>query len=158
VALFNQIMKKLFPIFVLILLISSCGKQAKFVHNFEMNDKGWEKFNNLHFTQNSFVKNKAYSVNLDLVIDENYTESSFEFQLLIESEEGESWNKVFAIPIKDKEGNFLIEKKNGVFNYHILLLKAKYFNEKGNYSFEVVNLNPKLVTKGIKKISFIFEG
>lgn len=149
--------RKYFALFGLLILMVSCTHDQAFVHKFDMKNHGWGKFSNLEFHQGSFVQNEAYSLQLDLVIDENYRESLFEFQLLIESEEGESWNKVFSIAIKDDDGNFLAENNNGTLIYHEVLLKTKYFNEKGNYSFEVVNLNSKIITKGIKSIAFIFE-
>ena len=98
---------KLFIIISLLVLIASCAREPAIVHSFEMKNNGWGKFSNLEFNQGSFKKNKAYSIRLDLVIDDNYPDPLFEFQLLIESEEGESWNKVFSVAIKDDDGNFL---------------------------------------------------
>jgi len=149
-------MKKTLTILVFLVLISGC-KNQEISYEFEMKPQGWGKFQNLSFSSNSFNSKKAYSLHLWLEINDSYSENTIDFQLLIESEEGESWNQVLSLPIKNKEGKFLIKPKQNKMTYDFILINNKYFRKGENYSFEIVNLNPKINTKGIEKISLCFK-
>lgn len=149
-------MRKIISIFILIVLFSSC-KNEEITHNFKITDQGWGKFQNLTFSLDKLTPNKPYSVQMTLEINQSFSEEMFIFQILIESDEGESWNQIFSFPVKDKNGDFLITPQGGKIVYNFVLYKAKYFNEKGKYSFEIVNLNPKIRTSGIEKLSITFR-
>ena len=147
-----KVMKKIaFTVFLI--LAFSCGRE-KTEYRFDFDKVGWKKFDNLKFSVDNFDPDKLYGISLELLFDENYKVKTFDFQLLIDNNDGESWNKIFSLKVRDREGKLKGEKtRDNKYRFVSTLVKRKYFHEKARYDFTIVNLNPKIITEGIYSLA-----
>ena len=142
--------------FILWLLVLSACNHPSYVHDFAF-ENGWEKSNVLKFSQEIIVRDRPYEIIANCVLDSNFEEEEIRFLLSYEDSVGETWEKGFVIPIKDRDGNFIEKKTNGKYNYNFSLLKNKYFGSKGLCNFEVQNLNSRMKIESIRDFQIIFK-
>ena len=147
-------MRVFYPALMAILLLTACG-HSSLSHKFIMEPQGWDKFKTLTFSEDKFNNEKPYKISLNLVLNEKYREDNFTFQMIYESGEGESWNRAFTVEIKE-EDKFIVRPEGGKMLYSKVLIPEKYLNA-GKYNFEIVNLNPRIITAGIESLEIVFE-
>lgn len=142
--------------FFIILFLASCGEPSIVLSLEHQFDNGiWNKFQELKWELKTPDGQKPLHLTLEAEIDDNFTAESLNFQLITESQAGETLNQAFELPID----SFSIspDKLDDIKKISISLKNAGTFNLGTSYSIELVSLMPYLDTPGIQKISLVFK-
>ena len=135
----------------------SCTKEPPVLqHKTEFKNEEWNRFKYLEYKSEISDNSVPYSFTLKLEFTEEYNHKYFKIQLSKENE-GESYVKIFSIPVKDSEGEFLEKEVDGIFKVNTILSRQIYFSTPGKYLITIEQLMPKFDTKGIKSAEFIIE-
>lgn len=137
--------------------MASCIKEPPVLQQkTEFDELGWNRFKYLEYKPEITDISTAYSFTLKLEVTDKYEHNIFKIQLSKESG-GESYVKIFTIPIKDQQGNFLEKPKDGIYKVNAILSRQIYFSSPGTYLITIEQLMPKFDTKGIKSAEFIIQ-
>jgi len=135
----------------------SCNQEAPILQEKTNFDKiGWNRFKYLEYSPEIVDNSVPYIFTLKLSFTDEYEYNYFKFQLSKEYG-GETYVKVFSIPVKNQEGVFLEKVKDGIYTVNTILSKQIYFSSPGKYLITIEQLMPKFNTKGIKSAEFIIE-
>lgn len=143
---------KILVLFVVSLLIS-CNSDPIFT-TFQFDNNSWNKFQPVQWDVQIPSREKPFLLRIDFQIDNDFSEESIDFQLVIEDSDGESRVQSFQISV----ANYLTENANNqlkTINYPLHSLGD--FVAGHSYHIELTSLMPRLETKGIKELSFILE-
>lgn len=157
-------MRRLLRVLALSLLIlSSCSKhQDKIVIFKEFQNNEWSRFDYLHGNLN--IKNAPvkYDVIMEIVVNDDYPnlyenhqkDSSFPFNLTIKNPDNNgSRSKDYKFTLKDEDGNWKSDKKNGCYTYRLPIINEMSFSEDGDYEFKIENKYTKDPMYGIKSLT-----
>ena len=137
--------------------LSSCTEEPPILkEKTDFGPQGWNRFKYLEYSPEITDNSIPYIFTLKLEFTDEYDHSFFKIQLSKEFG-GESYVKVFSIPIKNREGVFLENPENGIYKVTIVLSRQIYFSSPGKYIITIEQLMPKFDTKGIKSAEFIIE-
>lgn len=147
---------------LLSLLVSSCSsKQDNIVIYKEFPNQEWERF---EYLQGNFNVNKAskYDIVVEVSVDDNYpniydthqSDCPLLFNLTIKNPNGNGKrSKDYKFTLKDKDGNWKADKKDGCYVFKLPIIGEMSFNEKGTYNFKLENKYPKDPLQGIKSLT-----
>lgn len=147
---------------LLSLLVSSCSsKQDNIVIYNEFKNQEWERF---EYLQGDFNVNKAskYDIVVEVSVDDNYpniydthqSDCPLLFNLTIKNPNGNGKrSKDYKFTLKDKDGNWKADKKDGCYVFKLPIIGEMSFNEKGTYNFKLENKYPKDPLQGIKSLT-----
>ena len=147
---------------LLSLLVSSCSsKQDNIVIYKEFPNQEWERF---EYLQGNFNVNKAskYDIIVEVSVDDNYpniydthqSDCPLLFNLTINNPNGNGKRpKDYKFTLKDKDGNWKADKKDGCYVFKLPIIGEMSFNEKGTYDFKLENKYPKDPLQGIKSLT-----
>ena len=147
---------------LLSLLVSSCSsKQDNIVIYKEFPNQEWERF---EYLQGNFNVNKAskYDIIVEVSVDDNYpniydthqSDCPLLFNLTINNPNGNGKrSKDYKLTLKDKDGNWKADKKDGCYVFKLPIIGEMSFNEKGTYDFKLENKYPKDPLQGIKSLT-----
>ena len=75
------------------------------------------------------------------------------FNLTIKNPDGNGGrSKDYKFMLKDKDGNWKADNKNGYYTFRLPIMSEMTFSEKGVYNFKVENKYPKDPLYGIKSL------
>jgi gliding motility-associated lipoprotein GldH len=147
---------------LLSLLVSSCSsKQDNIVIYKEFPNQEWGRF---EYLQSNFNVNKAskYDIIVEVSVDDNYpniydthqSDCPLLFNLTINNPNGNGKrSKDYKFTLKDKDGNWKADKKDGCYVFKLPIIGEMSFNEKGTYDFKLENKYPKDPLQGIKSLT-----
>lgn len=142
---------------MLLTLISCGGNEVVFRETKNIDKPGWNRFKELTFTPEIQDISKAYLVKLHLQLTDKYPYDYMQVQFTKSSSDGESYYKIFSIPVKGEDGKFLVDAKNGIHNVKGTLTNQFFFNKAGKYTITIKQLMPKFNTPGVKSVELIIE-
>lgn len=156
-------MRVLYSIVLLLsLFLSSCtSKQDNIVIYREFGNQEWERFEYLTGDFNVNKTSQKYDVVMEVTVNDNYpnvyenhqTDAPLLFNLTIKNPDSNGGrSKDFRFTLKDKDGNWKADKKNGYYIFRLPVMSEMSFSENGIYSFKVENKYPKDPLQGIKSI------
>ena len=137
--------------------LSACTQEPPILQEkTEFGNTGWNRFKYLEYSPEIIDNSIPYIFTLKVGFTDEYDHNFFKIQLSKELG-GESYVKVFSVPIKNREGVFLENPENGIYKVTIVLSRQIYFSSPGIYQVTIEQLMPKFDTKGIKSAEFIIE-
>ena len=156
-------MRILYSIVLLLsLFLSACSnKQDNIVIYREFENQEWERF---EYLTGDFSVNKTsqkYDVVMEVAVNNSYpniyenhqSDAPLLFNLAIKNPDGNGGrSKDFRFTLKDKDGNWKADNKNGYYIFRLPIMGEMTFSENGSYSFKVENKYPKDPLQGIKSI------
>ena len=151
-----RIYKYFILLFVLVTLASCTQEPPILQEKTEFGKAGWNRFKYLEYSPEIVDNSVPYIFTLKIEFTEEYDHNFFKIQLSKESN-GESYVKIFSIPVKSREGLFLEKAKDGIYKVNAILSRQIYFSSPGKYLITIEQLMPKFDTKGIKSVEFIIE-
>ncbi|MBO5956036.1 MAG: hypothetical protein J6Q39_00605 [Bacteroidales bacterium] len=147
---------------LLSLFLSSCSnKQDNIVIYREFGNQEWERFEYLTGDFNVNKTSQKYDVVMEVTVNDNYpnvyenhqSDAPLLFNLTIKNPDSNGGrSKDFRFTLKDKDGNWKADKKNGYYIFRLPVMSEMSFSENGIYSFKVENKYPKDPLQGIKSI------
>ena len=147
---------KVFILLIAIVFMSSCSKdELVFQEKIEFDYLGWNRFKELKFSPNIEDNSAAYIFKLKLRLTDDYAYNYLQIQLKKENIEGETYLKLFSLPIKDPSKVFLEQSIDGIYEIDAILSKQIYFSTSGTYQITIEQLMPKFDAKGVKSVEFI---
>ena len=158
-------MKKRFCIFIALIFttlgfVSCFEKQDETVISREFQGEIWNRFD---YLEALFSVVKA-PITADLVMDLEVSdvfpniyqygdeEGVFEILMSIDSPDGSSRTRNYKFRLKDKDGNFKSENKDGYYHFELPLISGISFNEKGEYAFMIESKYSKNPLYGVKSL------
>ncbi len=147
---------KIFILLITVVFISSCAKEELvFQEKVEFDYFGWNRFKELKFSPEIEDNSSPYIFKLKLRLTDDYAYNYLQIQLKKENNEGESYVKLFSLPIKDRNQVFLEQAIDGVYEINAILSNQIYFSTTGTYQITIEQLMPKFDAKGVKSVEFI---
>ena len=147
---------------LLSLFFSSCSnKQDNVVIFREFKNQEWERFEYLNGSFNVNKDSQKYNVIMEVSVNEDYpnvyethqSDCPLLFNLTIKNPDGNGGrSKDYKFMLKDKEGNWKADNKNGYYTFRLPIMSEMTFSEKGVYNFKIENKYPKDPLYGIKSI------
>ncbi len=145
-------------LFLLLATLFSCGgNEVVFRETKTFDNPGWNRFKELTFTPEIQDISKTYLIKLHLELTDNYPFEYMQVQFTKSSADGESYYKIFSIPVKGLDGKFLVDTEDGVHNVTGILTNQFFFNKAGTYTITIKQLMPKFNTPGVKSVELIIE-
>lgn len=156
-------MRVLYSIVLLLsLFLSSCSnKQDNIVIYREFGNQEWERFEYLTGNLDVRKTSQKYDVIMEVAVNDSYpniyenhqSDAPLLFNLTIKNPDSNGGrSKDFRFTLKDKDGNWKADKKNGYYIFRLPVMSEMSFSENGIYSFKVENKYPKDPLQGIKSI------
>ena len=156
-------MRVLYSIVLLLsLFLSSCtSKQDNIVIYREFGNQEWERFEYLTGNLDVRKTSQKYDVVMEVTVNDNYpnvyenhqSDAPLLFNLTIKNPDSNGGrSKDFRFTLKDKDGNWKADKKNGYYIFRLPVMSEMSFSENGIYSFKVENKYTKDPLQGIKSI------
>jgi len=151
--------KYLHQAFLLILIsLTACTHEPPILQEkTDFGKQGWVYGHDLEYHPIITDNSSAYIFTLKIQFTKEYPFNYLKLQLIKENDEGESYVKIFSIPIKDKNGTFLEKEKDSVHYVNAILSRQIYFSSAGKYNIQIKELMSGYYLKGIKSIEFIIE-
>ena len=147
---------------LLSLIFSSCSnKQDNIVIYKEFENQEWERFEYLNGCFNVDKDSPKYNVIMEVSVNENYpnvyethqSDCPLLFNLTIKNPDGNGGrSRDYKFMLKDKDGNWKSDNKNGYYTFRLPIISEMTFSEKGVYNFKIENKYPKDPLYGIKSI------
>ena len=150
-------MKKIVLIGCLILCLFGCSQQEKdtTVLHREFFDTMWERFD---YVQDSIdIKSEtSFDLNLKIAFTDNYTYNDFSMVFTVFTSDGEPYrSKGYKFNLKDKEGNWNVENKEGCYTFVLPINKDLRIVDAGTYTFQIENRMPITPLVGVKELTLM---
>lgn len=149
-----HIYKHLAFIFILITLASCTHEPPILQEKTEYGKQGWVYGHDLEYHPMITDTDAAYVFRLKIQFTKDYPFNFLKLQLVKENNEGESYVKIFSIPVKDSNGVFLEKEEKGIYHMNAILSRQIYFSTAGKYHIQIKELMSGYYLKGIKSIEF----
>lgn len=145
---------------VIILFLCSCSKkQDNIIISKEFINQEWPRFEYLN--GNIDIKNTdiKYDIVMEVIVSDIYPneyenhqkDGSLSFNMSIDYPNGSSWrSRNYNYKLKDKEGNWKANRKDGYYSFKLPIISEMSFDEKGVYNFKLENKYSKDPLQGIK--------
>lgn len=149
-------------VILLITLLASCsGKKDNIVIHKEFQGNEWPRFEFLNGVYNN-TDIQEYDIIMEVAVTDIYpspyenhqkeSDLSFNMHIKYPNNSG-SRSKDYTFKLKDKEGNWKSEKKNGCYTFLLPITSEITFDEIGEYKFKIENKYPKDPLSGIKSMT-----
>jgi len=149
--------KYIFLLFILSSFVSCTRELPLLQEKTEFGNQGWIYGKNLEYHPEIIDNYSAYIITLKLEFTEDYPHNFIKIQFDKQSTDGESYVKIFTIPIKDKNGVFIEKPIDGIYYVNTILSRQIYFSSPGKYDITIEELMPNYYLKGIKSAEFIIK-
>ena len=148
---------------LLSLILTSCSsKQDNTVIFKEFPNQEWERFEYLVGEFNVSNSSHKYDIVMEVLVNDNYPnvyethqkDCPLLFNLTINNPNGNGKrSKDYKFILKDNEGNWKADKKNGCYVFRLPIMEEISLSEKGIYNFKIENKYPKDPLQGIKSVT-----
>ncbi len=156
-------MRYILSTIALILMLSSCSKQQdQVVISKNFTNEEWARFEYL----NGEIAIKDTPAKYDIIMEvelseifpsayENHRDDcSLSFNMTIKNPEGNgARSRDYNYNLKDKEGNWKANKKDGYYTFRLPIISEMTLGEEGVYQFKIENKYPKDPLQGIKSLT-----
>lgn len=146
-----------------VLLFASCKREQDTAVVFRVfHNQEWSRFDYIYgeFDVKDVATN--YEVIMEVKVTENYPspyenhqdDSRLLFNLTINNPEGGNFrSRNFQFNLKDKDGNWKAENKDGYYVFKLPLYEDMTFSDAGVHSFKIENKYPKDPLYGIEELT-----
>lgn len=152
-------MRTIWKFFLLITLFAlvSCGGSSKsnVILSQTFDASGWEKFSPV-YSDVEVSRPVTYNLSLKVAFDDNYSDRDFNVVFTVfDSSESPVRAKAYSFRIKDNDGSWKSEKKDGVYEFDFPINKSLSISDPGKYRFQVDSRMPITPVYGIKKLELV---
>ena len=150
-------LKGILMIYILIFLISACNNNIDYNNFKKFNNNSWNRFSELNF---EFPVNKSgngFNIYLLIKFDKSFSYDKLLINTAFYTPSGEERFTKYDIKVKDKNGEFIGEKKDNKIEMKFPLRKDFRFSKDGICKLDVENRMTKIETPGIIGIGIIIE-
>jgi len=147
-------MKKIFPLLLLVILITSCGNNEVLRISQQFNNQSWDRFDILNFEMD-VEKDQLLDMDLLLTLTPNFKYDYLDLNITFNTPSGSTLSRNYKFQLNDKNG---INKAvpNGEFlDYKLLIRKEMKFSKNGSCKIRVENKMTKITTLGIKSLGIL---
>lgn len=145
-----------------IFLFLSCVKDTN--HNIvvkEFDNDEWSRFDNLEGSISVTKNDIKYDLLMELVVSDMYPspyenhqkDGSFLFNLTISNSNGLYRSRDYKFMLKDKDGFWNAEKKDGYYVFKLPIINGITFSDIDIYTFKIENKYPKDPVSGINRLT-----
>jgi hypothetical protein len=133
---------------LLVFLGTGCGKEenTELYHHFP--EKSWARFNLLSF-EIPVKKASFYNIYLFAWFTKDFYYETLDFNMVLNSPEGEERIHEYQMKVKSKSGDFYIQCSNDSCQGTILLKREIHLSKPGILKIEIENLTPRLMTENV---------
>ena len=150
--------KNIILLFISVLVFTACTKEPPVLQEkTSFKNAKWNRFKYLEYKPEINDNSTPYIFTLKLEFTKDYPYNYLKIQLDKTSSDGEEYVKIFSIPVKDQNGVFLEEEKDGIYYINMILSRQIYFSSTGKYQINIEELMPPYYLKGVKSAEFIIE-
>ncbi len=143
---------------ILLLFLSACKQnEIVFMESRQFENNSWNKFNSLNFTFPISDINSSYDIFLVIEHTSQLKIKNLPLSFYFYTPSGETRAMSFNIKIINNKGNYIGEKKEGLWKIIVPLRKDFQFQEKGTAQIEIVNQLSKLETPGFIKAELVIK-
>lgn len=151
-------MKSIFYYFPLIVLFfTGCGKPKPATDIYRFPDATWKRFKFLEFTLPVKDISNAYDISVMITYSADFPAEALYVNLVMTLPSGEERIRDYNLILKDRDGNWLGTKTEGVYKIILPIRNDIRFNEKGLLKIEVENLMTKYHTPGVIDFGFMLS-
>jgi gliding motility-associated lipoprotein GldH len=151
-------MKKYLLIAIISLFaLTSCNKGKIFEKRQQFDNYTWNRFKPLFFEVNVQDIESEYNVYLTLRHITQYPYDDLKINFTLYAPSGEERTTMHSFLIKDNKGGFLGDGAGDLWDVKLLVKSKYYFNEKGNYKFQIDNLMDYVDIVGLVDLGLIVE-
>ena len=148
---------------LLTLLFSSCSQNQDNIVIFkEFQNQEWERFEYLSGELNVNKAPQKYDIVMEISVNDNYpsvyethqSDCPLLFNLtIVNPDESGKRSKNYKFMLKDKDGNWKADKKEGCYIFKLPIINEMSFTEEGTYKLQIENKYPKDPLQGIKSMT-----
>jgi len=138
-------------------LAAACDTNKPISQTHKFKNGVWERFEFLNFELPVENSKAPFDISVDLRFTSEFPAESLYINVVMTTPSGEERIKDYNLTLKDRDGNFLGTKTDGVYRLSVPIRKGIRFNEAGICKFEIENLMPKYVTSGIVEFGITVE-
>jgi gliding motility-associated lipoprotein GldH len=131
------------------LLGNGCTRNNSYELYHKFPDKTWARFNLLSFEVPVKNIDKPYDVYLFARFTPDFQYSTLDFNMVMNTADGEERIHEYQMKIKSKSGTYLTECQKDSCESTILLKKQLNLTKPGILKIEIENLTPRMVTEGM---------
>ena len=150
-------LKGILMIYILIFLMSACDNKIHYDYFGEFKNKSWNRFSELNFEFPVNESENGYNIYLLIKFDELFSYDKLLINTAFYTPSGEERFTKYDIKVKDKNGEFIGEKKDNKIEMKFPLRKDFRFSKDGICKLDVENRMTKIETPGIIGIGIIVE-
>jgi gliding motility-associated lipoprotein GldH len=155
-------MKNILIALFLIAMLSCTSKQDNAIIYRDFINEEWSRFD---FLEGNMIIKKApvkYDVIMEVAVSEIFpnvyenhrSDNSLLFNLTIKNpNDSGARSKDYKFSLKDKDGNWKADKKDGYYIFKLPIISEMTFGEEGEYKFRIENKYSKDPLYGIKYLS-----
>lgn len=152
-------MRTIGKIFLLITLFAlvSCGDSSKnnIILSQTFDATGWEKFSPV-YSDVEVTRPVTYDLSLKVAFSENYSNRDFDVVFTVfDASDMPMRAKAYSFRLKDNDGNWKSEKKDGVYEFDFPINKSLSITDSGKYRFQIDSRMPITPLLGIVKLELI---
>lgn len=143
-----------FLVFTLFLCLFGCGQQA---NNKELLQRSfhqtvWERFDYVTAEVN-ITKVTTYDLSLRISFTDDYPYNDISLVFTVFDEKENPYRaKGYKFNLKDKEGNWNVEKVDGCYTYTLPINKKLMISDPGKYQFRLEQTMPITPVVGVKEL------
>jgi gliding motility-associated lipoprotein GldH len=142
-------MKRLLPLFLMILFLSSCQNNKVFEQRHNFDDMKWNRFKSITFEFDIKDTESKYDIMMMLRHHTVYAEPDLRLTLALYTPSGERRLKDVILPIRNADGSFRSSGMGDLWDLEQVAFSGYSFNEKGHYKLEIENRMDKFDTPGV---------
>ena len=156
-------MRYILSIVAITLMLASCSnKQDNNVISRSFTNEEWSRFDYLNGEIDIKDVPAKYDIVMEVVLNEIYPNAyensrhdcSLKFNMTIKNpNDNGSRSRDYNYNLKDKEGNWKADKKDGYYTFKLPIISGMTLGEEGIYQFKIENKYPKDPLQGIKSIN-----
>lgn len=152
----------IFLLLSLLPLVSCTSNNDNIVIYKEFQNQEWYRFDYLNGSFNVNKTSDKYDIIMELTVNDNYPnvyenhqkDCPLLFNMTIKSpNDSGSRSKDYKFKLKDKDGNWKADKRDGHYTFKLPVISGMTFVEKGEYNFKIENKYPKDPLYGIKSLT-----
>ena len=136
------------------LSLLGCQQQTKnkeLLHR-EFYNTIWERFD---YVSNDIVTTTSttYDLSMQISFTDDYPYNDFSMVFTVFDENGNPYRtKGYKFNLKDSDGNWNVEKKDGYYSYNLPINKSLTISEPGKYQFTIEQRMPITPVVGVKDL------
>lgn len=147
-------------VFSMMIFVSCSEKQDDIIISRQFENEQWNRFDYLESDYNVVKAPMEGDVVMEVVLSEVYpniypyhdNHGVFSINMTVSTPDGGRRSRDYNFNVKDKDGNWRSEKKDGYYHFELPLNNEMSFNEIGDYHFVIENKYPKDPLYGVKSV------